>query len=88
MKHLTKTQFVSAINTYCKDKKELEIKDINKVVNRILKEEERNFVISHVNDGSRQLSLFDDDFLFDINSQTQNLFFYMVLFISIKMGNI
>lgn len=76
MKHLTKTQFVSAINTYCKDKKKnWKIKEINKVVNRILKEEERNFVISHVNDGSRQLSLFDDNFLFDINSQTQNLFF-------------
>lgn len=76
MRFLTKSQFVSTISTYNKDrKKNWKTKDINEVVNRIWKEEKRNLVIKHVDDGSRQLSLFGDDFIFDINSQTQNLFF-------------
>lgn len=76
MRFLTKSQFVSTISTYNKDrKKNWKTKDINEVVNRIWKEEKRNLVIKHVDDGSRQLSLFGDEFIFDINSQTQNLFF-------------
>lgn len=50
-------------------------KDIKKVVDIILKEEQIIQCLEKVDDGSRQMSLFDDEFIFNINSPTQNLFF-------------
>lgn len=77
MRFLKKTQFVAAIRIYNKDnEKGWREKDIDKVVDKILEEEKRNHILNHVDDGSRQLSLFNkEDFIFDNNSQTQNLFF-------------
>lgn len=76
MSFLTKTQFATAIRIYNKNnEKGWREKDIDKVVNKILEEEKRNLVLNRVDDGSRQLLLFGDDFIFDNNSQTQNLFF-------------
>lgn len=76
MRFLKKTQFVAAIRIYNKDnEKGWREKDIDKVVDKILEDEKRNLVLNRVDDGSRQLLLFGDDFIFDNNSQTQNLFF-------------
>ncbi|OQA84674.1 MAG: hypothetical protein BWY27_01465 [Bacteroidetes bacterium ADurb.Bin234] len=73
---LPKTQFISIIKTYCKDKgKDWDSKSIEKVVNKILEDEKRNQILNHVDDGSKKLSLFEDDFVFETNSITQNLFF-------------
>lgn len=75
MNLLPKTQFISTIKTYSKDKeKNWDSKSIEKVVNKILEEEKRKQILNHVDDGS-QLSLFEDDFVFDTNSVAQNFFF-------------
>ena len=72
---LTKTQFVSALQAYSKkNNKEWKQKDINRVVDRILEEENRNKVLEKIDDGSRQLRLFGDEFVFTY-PETQNLFF-------------
>ena len=72
---LTKTQFVSALQAYSKkNNKEWKQKDINRVVDRILEEENRNKVLEKIDDGSRQLCLFGDEFVFTY-PETQNLFF-------------
>lgn len=72
---LTKTQFVSALQAYNKkNNKEWKQKDISRVVDRILEEENRNKVLEKIDDGSRQLTLFENEFVFTY-PETQNLFF-------------
>lgn len=84
---IPKTQFISVMKTYAQtDKKKWTDKTIKEVVDKILDEEKRNSVLSHVDDGSRQLSLFGNDFVFDVNSETQNLFFLHGAFHIIKEG--
>ena len=75
---LTKSHFVTEVREYSKtNKKGWKTKDIDKVVKTIFEEEQRNRVINKVDDGSKQLSLFggDNEFVFDLSSKTQNLFF-------------
>lgn len=75
---LTKSHFVTEVREYSKtNKKGWKTKDIDKVVKTIFEEEQRNRVINNVDDGSKQLSLFggNDEFIFDLSSKTQNLFF-------------
>jgi hypothetical protein len=74
---VTKGTFVAIINQYSKsNSKSWKTKEIEKVVNHILEEEKRNQVLERVNDGA-QLSLFQgkEEFVFDIDSEMQNLFF-------------
>jgi len=75
---LPKTHFEKEIGFYSKaNKKGWKAKDIKKVVDKILDEEKRIDILRKVDDGSRQMSLFDKDneYIFDTNSTTQNLFF-------------
>lgn len=75
---LTKNHFVKEISEYAKvNNKGWKIKDIEKVIEKILDEEVRQNRTIHVDDGSRQTSLFGNstDYIFDVESKTQNLFF-------------
>ena len=75
---LTKTHFQTEVNAYSKaNNKGWKAKDIKKVVNLIFEEEKRNFFLKKVDDGSRQMSFFSNEreFIFDVNSITQNVFF-------------
>jgi hypothetical protein len=75
---LTKTHFQIEVNAYSKaNNKGWKTKDIDKVVNLIFEEEKRNFFLKKIDDGSRQMSLFSNEreFIFDVNSITQNVFF-------------
>lgn len=78
MKELTKSQFETAIKKYAKNKnKERENEDIKKAINAVWEEEKNIKVLGKIDDGSIQVRLFGDekDFIFDINKETQNLFF-------------
>lgn len=73
-RHLTKSLFTSVITEYSKkNSKGWKTKDINKVVDILLEEEKKNTVLSKVDDGCREPSLFGH--VFDTASTTQNLFF-------------
>ncbi|MDK2841883.1 MAG: hypothetical protein PWQ17_1388 [Anaerophaga sp.] len=75
---LTRSHFSMEVKEYSKtNKKGWKTKDIDKVVKSIFEEEERNRVLNKVDDGFRQLNLFgnNDEFIFDVNSKTQNIFF-------------
>ncbi len=79
-KDLKKTAFVNAISDYSQsNNKGWKKVDIEKVVTRILKEEQDNKVLSGIDDGSRgrgQYSLFSDDMDLTFKyPETQNLFF-------------
>lgn len=76
-KMLTKTHFVAEIKEYSKTlKKGWQTKDIERVVKIIFQEEKGNELLNKIDDGSIQLTLFDTtEFVFDVNSSTQNLFF-------------
>lgn len=76
-KLLTKTHFVAEIKEYSKTfKKGWQTKDIDRVVKTIFQEEKSNELLNKIDDGSRQLTLFDTtEFVYDVNSSTQNLFF-------------
>ncbi len=76
-KMLTKTHFVSEIKEYSKSfKKGWQTKDIERVVKIIFQEEKGYELLNKIDDGSKQLTLFDNtEFVFDVNSSTQNLFF-------------
>lgn len=76
-KMLTKTHFVAEIKEYSKTfKKGWQTKDIDRVVKTIFQEEKSNEFLKKIDDGSKQLTLFDNtEFVFDVNSSTQNLFF-------------
>lgn len=72
---VTKTTFTAIIKQYNKsNNKNWPTKVIEKVVKIIMDEEKKNKILSKVDDGA-QLSLFDNEMVFDIESQTQNLFF-------------
>lgn len=78
MGNLTKKNFISGIEIYSKTKnKNWKTSDIDKVVKTLIEEEKKNKVLEKVDDGSKQLTLFDKtkEFAFDINQETQNLFF-------------
>lgn len=73
---MKKTPFVNAVEAYSdNNKKKWKKKDIERVVDRLLDEENRIKVLEKVEDGSKQLSLFDKEFVFDVESEVQNLFF-------------
>ncbi|MHA1974395.1 MAG: DUF4917 family protein [Candidatus Hodarchaeales archaeon] len=75
---LTKAHFVIEISEYSKrNNKDWKKKDINKVVDSILEEEKKHKYLNKVDDGSRQQNLFgtESEFVFDIESATQNIFF-------------
>lgn len=90
MDKMTKKQFVSNIEVYSKDQnKGWKATDIEKVVKKILEEEKRNKVLSVVNDGSKQM-VFEGmaESVFDVNLETQNLFFLHGAFHIYKDGKI
>ncbi len=74
---LTKVHFTVVVTEYSKTyKKGWKTKDIKKVVKSIFEEEKNNELLSKIDDGSRQQTLFGEtEFVYDINSNTQNLFF-------------
>ncbi len=74
---LTKVHFTEEVKEYSKTyNKGWKTKDINKVVKLIFEEEKSNELLSKIDDGSRQQSLFGEtEFVYDVNSDTQNLFF-------------
>ncbi len=74
---LTKTHFTAEIKEYSKTyKKGWQTKDIDRVIKQIFQEEKSNEFLSKIDDGSRQQVLFDvPEFVYDVNSDTQNLFF-------------
>lgn len=74
---ITKTHFIQVIKSYSKIvEKNWKDKDITRVVDIILQEEEKNRVLEKIDDGA-QLSLFSGqkEYEFNLESQTQNLFF-------------
>lgn len=74
---LTKTHFIQVVKEYSKAvKNNWKDKDIRRVVDKILEEEGKNKVLENIDDGA-QLSLFNDqkEYEFNLESQTQNLFF-------------
>lgn len=76
--NLTKAHFLTEVKDYSKSKKRnWKTKDIDRVVKLIFEEENQIRVLNKVDDGSKQLNLFGDEpeFVFDVNSKTQNLFF-------------
>lgn len=76
--NMPKTQFISNMKTYAKsDNKNWSDRTIKKVIDTILKEEQKNLVLKHVDDGCKELDLFEKEsnFVFNVNSVTQNLFF-------------
>jgi hypothetical protein len=87
---LKKNHFLTEVNEYSKaNNKGWKTKDINRVINSIFEEEQRNRILQKVDDGSRQLSLFgrDPEFVFDVNSVSQNLFFLHGAFHIYKDGH-
>lgn len=74
---LTKVHFTEEVKEYSKSyKKGWKTKDINKVVKSIFEEENSNEFLAKIDDGSKQQSLFGEyEFVYDANSDTQNLFF-------------
>ncbi|MEJ2049945.1 MAG: hypothetical protein P8Y60_08930, partial [Calditrichota bacterium] len=59
---LTKTHFITEIKEYSKsNNKGWKNKDIVKVVNAILEEEKKNNILENIDDGFRQLKLFDEE---------------------------
>ncbi len=74
---LTKTHFTNEITEYSKtNKMGWKGKDIKRVVKQIFQEEKSNAVLSKIDDGSRQQGFLDGlEFVYDVSSQTQNLFF-------------
>lgn len=87
---LTKTHFTTEITEYSKiNNKGWKSKDIKRIVDVLLDEEKNNHVLEKVDDGCRQLNLFgnENEYIFDITSTTQNLFFLHGAFHIYKDGN-
>lgn len=75
---MTKSHFEKEIIEYSKtNNKGWQTKDIDRVIKYIFEEEKRNLFLKKVDDGSRQLSLFssESEYVFNVKSITQNLFF-------------
>ena len=87
---LTKTHFTTEIKSYSKTyEKGWKTKDIDKVVNQIFQEEKSNEFLSKVDDGSKQQTLFDfPELVYDVTSETQNLFFLHGAFHIYKDGEV
>ena len=89
-KMLTKTHFVTEIKAYSKAKNNgWKVKDIDRVIKLIIREEHRQAVLDKIDDGSRQLT-FDGnniEFVYDVKSETQNLFFLHGAFHIYKDGD-
>jgi len=88
LSELTKKNFISEIEIYSKNNnKNWKTSDIERVVKYLLEEEKKNKVLS-VDDGSKQRTLFDGtkEFVFDVNKETQNLFFLHGAFFIYKDG--
>lgn len=88
---LTKSHFLTEVKDYSKSKKKgWKVKDIDRVVKLIFEEENKIRVLNKVDDGSRQQNLFNNEteFVFDINSKTQNLFFLHGAFHIYKDGEL
>lgn len=88
-KRLKKNHLIMAISEYSeKNNKRWKKKDIKAVIEFILEEEKKYTLQKKVDDGSRQLSLFKDEkvYEFDIESATQNLFFLHGAFHICKEG--
>lgn len=86
---VTKGTFVSIIKQYSKsNNKNWKTKTIDQIVKNILQEEKQNQVLEKIDDGA-QLSFFhgEREFVFDINSETQNLFFLHGAFHIYKDGS-
>lgn len=74
-KSMSKSPLVTVLKEYANTiKKNWASKDIERVVMKLLEEEQRIRILK-VNDGSRRNDLFEGQPVFDLNSQTQNLFF-------------
>jgi hypothetical protein len=87
---LTKIHFSTEVKEYSKtNNKGWKTKDIDRVVKTIFEEEQRNRILQKVDDGSRQLGLFSNEpeFVFNVNSETQNLFFLHGAFHIYKDGH-
>ena len=87
--NLTKAHFLTEVKDYSKSKnRNWKTKDIDRVVKLIFEEENQIRVLNKVDDGSKQLNLFgvESEFLFDVNSRTQNLFFLHGAFHIFKDG--
>jgi hypothetical protein len=88
-RYLTKLHFLTEVKDYSKsNKRGWKTKDINRVVKQIFEEENQIRVLSKVDDGSKQLNLFENEseFVFDVKSKTQNLFFLHGAFHIFKDG--
>lgn len=86
---MTRSHFEKEIKEYSKtNNKGWKTKDIERAIKYIFEEEKRNLFLQKVDDGSRQLKLFGDEweFVFDVNSRTQNLFFLHGAFHIFKDG--
>lgn len=87
---LTKSHFLTEVKEYSKtNNKGWKTKDIDRVVKTIFEEEQRKRMLQKVDDGSRQMNLFgnEPEFVFDVNSKTQNLFFLHGAFHIYKDGH-
>lgn len=88
-RYLTKSHFLTEVKDYSKsNKKGWKTKDIDRVVKQIFEEENQIRVLNKVDDGSKQLNLFENEseFVFDVKSKTQNLFFLHGAFHIFKDG--
>ncbi len=91
LSELNKKNFISEIEIYSKgNNKNWKTSDIERVVKSLLEEEKGNKVLNKVDDGSKQITLFDGtkEFIFDINKETQNLFFLHGAFHIYKDGKL
>jgi Domain of unknown function (DUF4917) len=89
LRMITKTHFLNEIKEILNAKNiKFTTKGIEKVVKIIFEEEKRNECLKNVDDGSRQMSIFDDDYIFNIDIRTQNLFFLHGAFHIFKDGKI
>lgn len=87
---LTKSHFTTEITEYSKrENKGWKSNDIKRVIDALLEEEKKNYVLEKVDDGSRETSLFSDEtkYVFDTTSTTQNIFFLHGAFHIYKEGH-
>lgn len=89
-KSLSKKTFTANLNEYSKSSsKGWKMSDIERVVSRLLEEENNVPILDKVDDGSRQVELFDiKEFVFDAKNSTQNLFFLHGAFHIYKEGSL
>ncbi len=86
---ISKTEFLTAVKCYSKNNnKNWSGRIIEKIIDKILKEENNISVLSNLDDGSKyKKTFFGDEFVFNTDSVTQNLFFLHGAFHIYKDGN-